>query len=134
MFISSETAVLDRIDDLSDEMVEFLKQIVRIPTVNPPGENYAECAQVIGGKLMEFGYDVNCVEATGRPECTRQHPRVNVIGRLPGETFHPTLHFNGHIDVVPPGGGWTIDPFAAIERDGRIYGRGVTDQKAGIAA
>jgi succinyl-diaminopimelate desuccinylase len=134
MFISSETAVLDRIDDLSDEMVEFLKQIVRIPTVNPPGENYAECAQVIGGKLMEFGYDVNYVEATGRPECTRQHPRVNVIGRLPGETFHPTLHFNGHIDVVPPGDGWTIDPFAAIERDGRVYGRGVTDQKAGIAA
>lgn len=134
MFIYSETAVLDRIDELADEMVEFLKQIVRIPTVNPPGENYAECARVIGSKLKDFGYDVTYVEATGRPECTRQHPRVNLIGRLAGEEFHPTLHFNGHIDVVPPGDGWTTDPFAAIERDGRIYGRGVTDQKAGIAA
>lgn len=134
MLISPERAVVDRIDELADEMVQFLKQIVRIPTTNPPGENYADCAQVIGGKLAEFGYDVNYVEATGRPECTREHPRVNVIARLPGESFHPTLHFNGHIDVVPPGDGWTMDPFAAVERDGRIYGRGVTDQKAGIAA
>lgn len=134
MFISSETAVVDRIDELADEMVEFLRQIVRIPTVNPPGEHYADCARVIGEKLQDFGYDVNYVEATDRPECTRDHPRVNLIGRLPGATFHPTLHFNGHIDVVPPGDGWTIDPFAAVERDGRIYGRGVTDQKAGIAA
>ena len=134
MFISAERAVIDVIDELAEEMVEFLKQIVRIPTTNPPGENYADCAQVIGGKLIEFGYDVNYVEATGRPECTRRHPRVNLIGRQPGESFHPTLHFNGHIDVVPPGDGWTVDPFAAVERDGRIYGRGVTDQKAGIAA
>jgi len=134
MFISPERAVIDGIDELAEEMVEFLKQIVRIPTTNPPGENYADCAQVIGGKLIEFGYDVNYVEATGRPECTRRHPRVNLIGRQPGESFHPTLHFNGHIDVVPPGDGWTVDPFAAVERDGRIYGRGVTDQKAGIAA
>jgi succinyl-diaminopimelate desuccinylase len=134
MLISPERAVIDGIDELTEEMVEFLKQIVRIPTTNPPGENYADCAQVIGEKLIEFGYDVNYVEATGRPECTRRHPRVNLIGRQPGESFHPTLHFNGHIDVVPPGDGWTVDPFAAVERDGRVYGRGVTDQKAGIAA
>jgi succinyl-diaminopimelate desuccinylase len=134
MLISPESAVLDRIDELADEMVEFLKQIVRIPTTNPPGENYADCAHVIGRKLIEFGYDVNYVEATGRPECTRRHPRVNLIGRQPGESFHPTLHFNGHIDVVPTGDGWTVDPFAAVEHEGRIYGRGVTDQKAGIAA
>ncbi|HWO01683.1 MAG TPA: acetylornithine deacetylase/succinyl-diaminopimelate desuccinylase family protein [Blastocatellia bacterium] len=134
MFISPERAVLDRIDELADEMGEFLKQIVRIPTTNPPGENYADCAKVIGGKLVEFGYDVTYVEASGRPECTQKHPRVNVIARVSGESFHPTLHFNGHVDVVPAGHGWTVDPFAAVERDGRIYGRGVTDQKAGIAA
>jgi succinyl-diaminopimelate desuccinylase len=77
---------------------------------------------------------VSFIEAGGRPECSPQHPRVNVIGHLHGSRFHPTLHFNGHIDVVPPGAGWTLDPFAAETRDGRIYGRGVTDQKAGIAA
>ena len=129
-----ETQVLDRIDELSDEMIDWLRQLVRIPTVNPPGDNYKDCANFVGDKLREFGYEVSFIEATGRPECSAQHPRVNVIGHLNGSSFHPTLHFNGHIDVVPPGAGWTLDPFAAEIRNGRIYGRGVTDQKAGIAA
>jgi succinyl-diaminopimelate desuccinylase len=41
---------------------------------------------------------------------------------------------NGHIDVVPPGDGWTVDPFAGVVRDARIFGRGVCDMKAGLAA
>jgi len=134
MHFATETAVLKCIDELAEEMNEFLRQLVRIPTINPPGENYADCAGVIGEKLKAFGYETKYVEAEGLPECTKQFPRVNVIGRMPGERAKPTLHFNGHLDVVPPGGGWTMDPFAAIVRNGRIYGRGVTDQKAGIAA
>jgi len=46
----------------------------------------------------------------------------------------PTLHFNGHTDVVPPGEHWTVDPFGGLVRDGRIYGRGACDMKGGIAA
>ncbi|MFY9572484.1 MAG: acetylornithine deacetylase/succinyl-diaminopimelate desuccinylase family protein [Blastocatellia bacterium] len=129
-----ENQVLARVDELSSEMVEFTRQLVRIPTINPPGENYRECAVFIGDKLKTFGYEVSFIEATGRPECSPEHPRMNVIGHLHGARFHPTLHFNGHVDVVPPGAGWTMDPFEAELRDGRIYGRGVTDQKAGIAA
>ena len=134
MMSSPEIQVLDRIDQMADEMIEWLRQLVRIPTVNPPGENYRDCAHFVGDKLNEFGYEVSFIEASGRPECSSEHPRLNVIGHLNGSRFHPTLHFNGHIDVVPPGDGWTVDPFAAEMRDGRIYGRGVTDQKAGIAA
>jgi succinyl-diaminopimelate desuccinylase len=134
MLGSPEQQVLARVDELADEMVEFTRQLVRIPTVNPPGENYKDCAYFVADKLKDFGYEVSLIEATGRPECSPKHPRVNVIGHLHGSRFHPTLHFNGHIDVVPPGAGWTLDPFAAEVRDGRIYGRGVTDQKAGIAA
>jgi len=131
---SPEHQVLARVDELADEMVEWLRGLVRIPTINPPGENYKDCAHFVADKLKEFGYEASFIEATGRPECTPERPRVNVIGHLNGSRFHPTLHFNGHIDVVPPGDGWTVDPFAAEIRDGRIYGRGVTDQKAGIAA
>ncbi|MBI1765758.1 MAG: acetylornithine deacetylase/succinyl-diaminopimelate desuccinylase family protein [Acidobacteria bacterium] len=134
MLTPTETTVLARIDGLADELIVFLQQLVRIPTVNPPGANYADCAQLIGNKLREFGYATQYVTAEGLPECTPQHPRVNVIGRLNGLAAWPTLHFNGHLDVVPPGAGWTVEPFAAVIRDGRIYGRGVTDQKAGIAA
>jgi len=58
---------------------------------------------------------------------------VNVIGARRGGPG-PVVHLNGHIDVVPAGDGWTVEPFGGIVRDGRIYGRGVCDMKAGIAA
>jgi succinyl-diaminopimelate desuccinylase len=134
MLSQTEISILRSIDALADEMVAFLEDLVRIPTINPPGENYADCAALIGAQLKAFGYETQFVEATGLPECTRAHPRVNVIGRMNGAHANPTLHFNGHLDVVPVGEGWTVEPFAALVRDGRLYGRGVTDQKAGIAA
>src|SRR5438046_9712099 len=46
----------------------------------------------------------------------------------------PGVHLNGRIELVAAGGGWTVDPFAGIVRDGKIFGRGVCDMKAGIAA
>ncbi len=134
MLAPKESSILACVDELAEEMVEFLRQLVRIPTVNPPGENYTDCANQIGAKLKAFGYETEFVTAEGLPECSAQFPRLNVIGRMRGERANPTLHFNGHLDVVPAGAGWTVDPFAALVRDGRIYGRGVTDQKAGIAA
>jgi succinyl-diaminopimelate desuccinylase len=44
------------------------------------------------------------------------------------------VHFNSHIDVVVPGEGWTVDPFAGVVKDGRVYGRGTCDMKGGLAA
>jgi succinyl-diaminopimelate desuccinylase len=132
---SFEESVLLRVDSLIDEMLAFLQGLVAIPTVNPPGENYIPCAEYIGAKLREFSYDVSYVTAEGRPEHTASHPRRNVIGAWKeGNGSRPLLHFNGHLDVVPVGDGWTVAPFAGEIRDKKIYGRGVTDQKAGIAA
>ena len=102
--------------------------------MNPPGEGYRDCAELIGRRLGATGLAVEYVEAEGRPEHTADHPRVNVVGRgaaLPGR---PRLHLNGHFDVVPPGDGWTVDPFAGVVREGRICGRGASDMKSGIAA
>src|SRR6185369_1649561 len=79
-------------------------------------------------------YDVEYITADGRPEHTRAHPRINVIGSRRGAFAGPVVHLNGHIDVVPAGDGWTVEPFAGVVRDGRIFGRGVCDMKAGIAA
>ncbi len=126
--------MLERVESMAGEMVAFLRGLISIPTVNPPGENYAACAEWLGERLAEFGYDVEIVAAEGRPEHTPRHPRLNVIGRLRGTPARPLLHFNGHFDVVPVGNGWTVDPFVSVVRDGKIYGRGATDQKAGIAA
>jgi succinyl-diaminopimelate desuccinylase len=125
--------VIGEIDDAQDEIVELTRDLVRIPTVNPPGAEYDACAHLLGDRLSDFGFAVEYIVADHRPEHTAAHPRVNVIGRR-GASGGPVVHLNGHIDVVPAGGGWTVDPFGGIVRDGRIYGRGTCDMKAGIAA
>jgi succinyl-diaminopimelate desuccinylase len=128
----AETRVLGHVDALADEMVDFTRALVRIPTVNPPGDCYAECADFIRAHLCRLGYHVETLAAEGLAEHTPEHPRINVVGTL--GSGGPVLHFNGHYDVVPPGSGWTIDPFSAAIVDGRIFGRGTCDQKAGISA
>ncbi len=122
------------VEQHADEIVDFAAALIRIPTVNPPGEEYETCARFIGERLGACDFDVHYVAADGRPEHTRAHPRVNVIGRRAGASAHPLVHLNGHFDVVPAGAGWTVDPFGGLVRDGRIYGRGSCDMKAGIAA
>ncbi len=111
----------------------FLQELVRIPTVNPPGDRYEDCARLVGDRLAALGYAVQYV----RPRAAHAGPpRVNVVGRLNGPSAHPTLHFNGHFDVVPPGdlAAWARAPFGAEIAEGRLWGRGTGDQKAGIAA
>lgn len=131
-------ALIDRIsavvDASADEIVAFTADLLRIPTVNPPGEEYETCARCIGDKLRAFDFEVQYVAAEGHPDHTAQHPRVNVIGRRAGRSAHPLVHLNGHFDVVPAGEGWTVDPFGGLVRDGKVYGRGACDMKAGIAA
>ena len=130
----TEEAVLRRVEEMSGEMAAFLQGLTRIPSVNPPGAEYRAAAEFIGHKLDEFGYGIQYIAAEGRREHTSTYPRINVIGRMDGHRARPLLHFNGHFDVVPVGEGWTVDPFGGLLQDGKIYGRGTADQKAGIAA
>jgi succinyl-diaminopimelate desuccinylase len=131
---STADRVVSAVDAAADEIVAFTSALIRLPTVNPPGAEYDACARLIGSRLGEFAFDVDYIEAEGRPEHTASHPRVNVIGHRRGRRPRPLVHLNGHLDVVPPGAGWTVDPFGGEVRDGRIYGRGACDMKAGIAA
>ena len=126
--------VLDQAEADREEIVAFTAAMIRIPTVNPPGESYRDCAELIGGRLGEAGLDVQYVEAEGLAEHTPDHPRVNVIGRGVGGGARKSIHLNGHFDVVPPGEGWSVDPFGGVVKDGRIHGRGASDMKSGIAA
>ena len=126
--------VFAAIDAATDEMVDFTVGMIRIPTVNPPGDAYVECAEFIGQRLADCDFTVDYPVAEGRPEHTAAHPRMNVVGLRRGRTDRPLVHLNGHFDVVPAGAGWTVDPFGGLVRDGRIYGRGSCDMKAGITA
>ena len=131
---NSTDRVLAAVDALTDEAVAFTSDLIRIPTVNPPGDRYEDCARFIGERLATFDFGVEYYAAEGRPEHTRTHPRLNVIGTRRGRSLRPLVHLNGHFDVVPAGEGWTMNPFGGEVRDGRIWGRGACDMKAGIAA
>jgi succinyl-diaminopimelate desuccinylase len=125
--------VIAEVDRAAGEIVQLTADLVRIPTVNPPGEEYEACARFLGADLARRGFAVEYIAADGRPEHTARHPRVNVVGTRRGGGGR-VVHLNGHIDVVPAGEGWTVDPFAGLVRDGKIFGRGVCDMKAGLAA
>ncbi len=117
--------VIKLIDQHSDEIISFLKDLVKIPSVTG---NEKECGEFILQKLNGIGLDIAVYEAEpGRPNIVATYK-----GSRPGKTFH----FNGHIDVVPPGDReeWTRDPFSAEEVDGRIFGRGTVDMKSGLTS
>jgi succinyl-diaminopimelate desuccinylase len=126
--------VLATVDTLTDEAVAFTSALIRMPTVNPPGDLYEDCAHFIGDTLAQCRFEVEYHAAEGLAEHTRAHPRINVVGTRRGRSLRPLVHLNGHFDVVPAGAGWTVDPFGGEVRDGRIWGRGSCDMKAGIAA
>ncbi len=122
------------IDARRDEIVQLTRDLIRFPTLNPPGEAYRPCAEFIGARLRRRGFAVEYVRAVGTPGDDERHPRINVIGRRESGAGGPCVHFNGHIDVVQTGAGWTVDPFAGVIRDGRLFGRGACDMKGGLAA
>lgn len=116
------------------ELAALTQALIRIPTVNPPGENYRDACEFLAARLRPQGFDCALLRAEGAPGDSDRHPRWNLVARRPGARPGPCVHFNGHIDVVEAGLGWTHDPFGGALVEGRIYGRGACDMKGGIAA
>jgi succinyl-diaminopimelate desuccinylase len=123
-----------RIEDQRDAVVELTRELVRFPTVNPPGEAYEPCARHLGERLHRAGFEVTYIRAKGALGDSDHYPRLNVVARREGQGPGACVHFNGHIDVVEAARGWTVDPFAGVARGGRLYGRGACDMKGGLAA
>ena len=111
-----------------DPCISLLRRLVSIDSVNPslvPGaRGEGEIAAAVARHMRELGLQVHVEEVeTGRP---------NVIGVLEGPVPGPTLMLCGHVDTVGVEG--MSAPFAPLERDGRLYGRGSQDMKSGVAA
>ena len=109
-------AILHSAEALLDEAAMFLQGLLRIPTINPPGDAYPECAAYIGEHLRILGYAVEYIALTPAEVAELAPygaglPRTNVFGRLDGPQGTPVLHFNGHMDVVPVSLGWSTHPF-----------------------
>ena len=110
--------------------LDIARDLIRMDTRNPPGRE-VECARYLGGLLDAAGLEVSYYEFA--PE------RTSLVAVLRGEgggaDRKKPLCFGGHIDVVPLGAQeWSVDPFGAELLDGRLYGRGAADMKAGVAA
>ena len=124
------------IDAHFDDEVAFLQALVRVPTDTPPGNN-APHAERTAELLKGFGFEAEHhpvpaaeVQAAGMASIT------NLIVRRPYGTpgRGPTIALNAHGDVVPPGDGWTHDPYGAEIVDGRMYGRATAVSKGDFAS
>jgi succinyl-diaminopimelate desuccinylase len=131
--IMSDAAILAQITARRQVLIGLTQDLIRIPTLNPPGREYLRICDYLAERMLAQGWEVEVLRAEGTPGDSDAFPRWNMVARLrqgPG----PCVHFNGHHDVVEVGHGWTRDPFGG-ELDGdRIYGRGACDMKGGLAA
>lgn len=137
------------IDSMEDEIISFIQKVVQ--TSSLPGEE-KDAQDIIASKLSELNLEVDVIPL--RLDEIKEHPafcddgfpfnkRVNVVGRWMGtkdssitvdENVY-SLILNGHIDVVPPGNEelWDESPWSGKIKDGKLYGRGAADMKAGLS-
>ena len=118
------------IDAHFDEQVQFLQRLIQVPTDTPPGNNAphaeraADLLDAMGLPTERHAVPLAEVTAAGLQSIT------NLIVRRPYAAGGPTIALNAHGDVVPPGEGWTHDPYGGAVVDGKIYGRAAAVSKS----
>ena len=131
--MNSDDALGRWIDAHHGEQIAFLREIVRVPSDTPPGDN-APAAEKAASLLASLGFAVERHPVP--PEFLRDYGMRSVTNLIVRERFGdggPTIALNAHGDVVPPGEGWTKPPYDGVVEDGRMYARGVAVSKSDIA-
>lgn len=127
-----ETAIHAFVESNGDAETRFLAEIVRVPSDNPPGDCDPSAAAV--ARLLEgLGFTVERHKVPNA--LARANGMISATNLIVRRHFGagPTIALNAHGDVVPPGTGWTKDPYGAEIVDGWMYGRGVAVSKSDIA-
>jgi succinyl-diaminopimelate desuccinylase len=108
------------------DVIELTRHLVAMDTINPPG-NEQQCCDYLASLLEDAGFEVELSEfAAGRS---------SLVARLGGRGEGLPICLTGHVDTVPLGTeGWSCDPFGGEISDNKIFGRGTTDMKGGVAA
>ena len=132
--MNAHDTIAPYVDAHHAQQIEFLRQIVRVPSDtptgnnNPPAEKAAELLTAKGYTVERFAVPDDRVRDYGMVSVT------NLIVRHKFGNGGPTVALNAHGDVVPPGDGWSFDPYDGNVKDGRMYGRGVAVSKSDIAS
>jgi acetylornithine deacetylase/succinyl-diaminopimelate desuccinylase family protein len=127
-----QISIRDHIDRYHAAQTAFLSELVKVPSDNPPGdcaphaERAAELLTAMGYTVERHAVPADIVVANGMISATNL-----VIRRHFGPG--PTIALNAHGDVVPPGEGWSVDPYGGVVKDGVMYGRGVAVSKSDFA-
>jgi acetylornithine deacetylase len=126
--VSTDADLLAYLDEREGELVEFARELVATPSVNPPGDERAASA-LVRGRLAELGVE-------DMRELAAVDGRPNVLANVAGEAPGRTLLLCGHLDTKPPGdlAAWRTDPWDPVVEDGELYGLGSGDMKAAVAA
>ena len=126
--------LIQSIEARRDDLIALTQDLIRIPTLNPPGNHYHDICAYLEARLRAHGFTTELIRARGAPADSETHPRWNIVARREGSRAGECVHFNSHHDVVTVGEGWTRDPFGGALEGDRIYGRGACDMKGGLAA
>ncbi len=139
MTMPEETLSLHEEHIMDLDLLDLLKKIISFKTVAPPGNNYEEIVDWLVPLFQEMGFSTRKMAMPQEVFASRCQD-----SRLRGDRFNlkadlelgreKTLAIYAHLDVVPAEGDWDTDPFQAVQKEGRIYGRGVSDCKGSIAA
>ncbi len=127
--------IIQFIDDQQEKLIGFLKELVGIPSDNPPGD-CQEIAEYLYRRLEEFGFEnvsIYQVEEE-KVKAVGMRKAANVVGFQSFGNDGLEITLNSHGDVVPPGTGWTQDPYGGKIVDGKMYGRGAAVSKSDIAS
>ncbi len=130
--------ILTYLKEQENEIINMLCNFVKIPTVNPPGNNYNEMCDLLQIELSKLELDVRRInvpdEYLEQKGLDTSYPKINIFANMDCGC-DKTLHINGHYDVVPANGeNWETDPFNPIVKDGKIFGRGTYDMKGSIVS
>ncbi len=129
---AEQQALRDSIDRRHAEQIRFLAELVKVPSDNPPGDCAPHAARA-AALLEEMGFHVE--RHTVPQETVAANGMISATNLVVRRRFGsgPTVALNAHGDVVPPGEGWSVDPYGGVVEDGVMYGRGVAVSKSDFA-